>query len=512
VTRLPVLSIITWSPFVAALVIMAAARHRPLLVRGTAVAGAVVPLALSIWLCFAYDRTAAGLQFGEKFALVPSFGISYELALDGMGLVLVLLTAIILFAGVFASWTVKTRGQEFYALLLLLVTGVFGVFVSFDLFVFFLFYEIAVLPMYLLIGIWGSSGEVRPQGIFGWAFNRTGVGTKEYAAMKLTLYLLLGSAFILVGILALYTAAGSSSFSFLALQQAQFSPHLQSWVFLAFYVGFGVLAGIWPLHTWSPDGHASAPTAVSMLHAGVLMKLGAYGVVRLGLGLVPLGAVEWAWLVGAIACINIVYGALSAMAQTDLKYVVAYSSVSHMGIVMLGIATLTEQGLNGAVFQMVAHGIMTGLFFALVGLVYEKAHSRAIFTMGGFGTMMPGIATAFAIGGFSSLGLPATAGFVAEFLTFVGAWGSTNPWWLFPAVIGAFLTSVYVLRVVRQIFWGPPSGDPHFQNLPDARGTEWVALVFLAGVLVLFGVVPWLIVAPIDSATVPLLARMGIAP
>ena len=246
----PVLSVITWSPFVAALVIMAFARHKPLLVRLTATLGAALPLVLSIWLCLAYDQKTAGFQFAEHFALVPSFGIAYNLALDGMGLVLVLLTSIILFAGVFASWTVKTRGQEFYALLLLLVTGVFGVFVSLDLFVFFLFYEIAVLPMYLLIGIWGSSGEVRPQGIFGWAFKRTGVGTKEYAAMKLTLYLLLGSAFILVGILALYTAAGSTSFSFLDLRQAQFSPRLQSWVFLAFYVGFGILAGIWPLHAW----------------------------------------------------------------------------------------------------------------------------------------------------------------------------------------------------------------------------------------------------------------------
>ena len=328
--------------------------------------------------------------------------------------------------------------------------------------------------------------------------------------MKLTLYLLLGSAFILVGILALYTAAGSKSFSFLDLQQVHFSARLQSWVFLAFYVGFGILAGIWPLHTWSPDGHASAPTAVSMLHAGVLMKLGAYGVVRLGLGLTPMGAMEWAWLVGAIACINIVYGALSAMAQTDLKYVVAYSSVSHMGIVMLGVATLTEQGLNGAVFQMVAHGIMTGLFFALVGLVYEKSHSRAIFTMGGFGQMMPGIATAFAVGGFSSLGLPATAGFVAEFLTFVGAWASAHSWWLFPGVIGALLTSIYVLRVVRQIFWGPKSADPHFQDLPDAQGTEWVALVLLMCILVLFGVVPHLLVGPIDTATVPLLTRMSV--
>ena len=422
-----------------------------------------------------------GFQFFEELPLVPTLGISYQLAIDGMSLVLVLLTAIIILAGVFASWTVKTRDQEFYALLLLLVTGVFGVFVSLDLFVFFLFYEIAVLPMYLLIGIWGSSGEVRPQGLFGWAFGRTGVGTKEYAAMKLTLYLLFGSAFILVGMLALYVAAGSSSFSLLALEAVDFDPALQSWVFLAFYIGFGILAAIFPFHTWSPDGHASAPTAVSMLHAGVLMKLGAYGVVRIGMGLLPEATHQWAWLVGTIACINIVYGALSAMAQKDLKYVIAYSSVSHMGIVMLGLATLTEAGLNGAVFQMFAHGIMTGLFFALVGLVYEKAHSREIYKMGGFATMMPGIAAAFTIGGLSSLGLPATAGFVAEFLTFLGAWSSEYSWWLFPAVIGAFLTSLYVLRVVRAIFWGPASADPHFQNLPDAQGPEWVALVHPGG-------------------------------
>jgi NADH-quinone oxidoreductase subunit M len=293
----------------------------------------------------------------------------------------------------------------------------------------------------------------------------------------------------------------------------QFDPTLQTWVFLAFYVGFGILAGIWPLHTWSPDGHASAPTAVSMLHAGVLMKLGAYGVVRLGMGLLPEATVDWAWLVGSIACINIVYGALSAMAQTDLKYVIAYSSVSHMGVVMLGAATLTITGLNGSVFQMFAHGIMTGLFFALVGLVYEKAHSREIFKMGGFATMMPGIATAFTIGGLSSLGLPATAGFVAEFLTFLGTWSSDYRWWLFPAVIGAFLTSIYVLRVVRQIFWGPRSDDPHFQHLPDAIGTEWAALGILVFVLVLFGVAPSLAVAPVDTATVPLLERLvGSAP
>mgnify|MGYP003334837682 CR=1 FL=1 len=214
------------------------------------------------------------------------------------------------------------------------------------------------------------------------------------------------------------------------------------------------------------------------------------------------------WLVGLIACINIVYGALSALSQTDLKYVIAYSSVSHMGVVMLGAATLNVNGLNGSVFQMFAHGIMTGLFFALVGLVYEKTHSREIFKMGGFGTMMPGIATAFTIGGLSSLGLPATAGFIAEFLTFMGAYASAHPWWLFPGVFGAFVTAVYVLRVTKAIFWGDKSADPHFHHLPDAQGTEWAALGILAFTLVLFGVMPSLAIKAIDTSTVPLLNRL----
>ena len=508
--RPPYLSLITWMPFVGALLIMFTARRSPLAVRLIGVVTTGISAALSLYLYVTYDREAAltetGFQFYERVALVPPLGINYELGVDGISLLMVLLTSIIIFAGVFASWTIATRSQEFYALLLALVTGVYGVFVSLDLFVFFLFYELAVLPMYLLIGIWGSSGEIRPRGIFAWAYRETGVGTKEYAAMKLTLYLLFGSAFILVGIFALYVAAGTASFSFLDLSSATFDPMLQRWVFLAFYVGFGILAGIWPLHTWSPDGHASAPTAVSMLHAGVLMKLGAYGVVRLGMGLLPDGAADLAWLVGGIACINVVYGALSAMAQRDLKYVIAYSSVSHMGLVMLGAATLTEAGLNGSVFQRFAHGVMTGLFFALVGLVYEKAHSREIFRMGGFGRVMPGIATAFTVGGLSSIGLPGTSGFVAEILTFMGAWRSEFRWWLVPAVVGTFLTAVYILRVAKQIFWGPPS--PHFHHLEDARGPEWVALVILVGVLVVFGFVPGLALAPVDTATVPLLSRI----
>src|SRR5436190_1758162 len=444
-TGLPVLSLITWAPFVGALLIMFTARHHPLAVRLIAAVTTGVSAVLSLWIYVAYDREAAGFQFYEKLPLVPPLGISYELGVDGISLLMVLLTSVIIVAGVFASWTVAVRSQEFYALLLALVTGVFGVFVSLDLFVFFLFYELAVLPMYLLIGIWGSTGEVRPRGIFAWAYRETGVGTKEYAAMKLTLYLLFGSAFILVGIFALYTSSGIGSFSFLDLE-------------------------------------------------------------RVGMGLLPSGAADLAWLVGMIACINIVYGALSAMAQTDLKYVIAYSSVSHMGIVMLGAATLTEAGLNGSVFQMFAHGVMTGLFFALVGLVYDKAHSREIGKMGGFGAAMPGIATAFTVGGLSSIGLPGTSGFVAEILTFLGAARSDHWWWLFPAIVGTFLTAVYVLRVAKQIFWGPPS--THFHHLEDARGPEWVALVLLVAVLVLFGMAPGLAIAPVDTATTPLLSRI----
>jgi NADH-quinone oxidoreductase subunit M len=519
----PLLAVITALPFLGAVVIMAAGRTRPALVRGAAAAASTLALVLSVYVYVAYDARAGGYQFQERYPLVPPLGIAVELGVDGISVLMVLLTAIIIFAGTFASWTVSERDQEFYALLLTLTSGVFGVFVALDLFVFFLFYELAVLPMYLLIGIWGSSGHVRPQGIFGWALGETGVGTKEYAAMKLTLYLLLGSAFILVGIFVLYFASGTGSFSLLRLEQVTFSPGVQRWVFLALYVGFGILAGIWPLHTWSPDGHASAPTAVSMLHAGVLMKLGAYGVVRVAMGLLPEGTVTWAPLVGTIATINVVYGALSAMAQSDLKYVIAYSSVSHMGLVMLGAATLTEPGLNGSVFQMFAHGVMTGLFFALVGLIYEKSHTREIGRMGGFGRPMPMVAAAFTLGGLSSLGLPGTSGFVAEILTFLGAWQSAHPWWLFPAVAGTLFTAVYVLRVAKRIFWGPygPAADAHGAGgpggagagdhaLPDALGPERVSLVFLSVVILLFGFVPALALSKVGPATVALLDRLGV--
>jgi len=506
--HLPLLLIMVASPFVGALLIMLQPKNAFLRIRWIAVIFTAIPLFIVLYLLFHYDKSLGGFQFMEHYSIVPSLGINLELAIDGISLSLVILTAFIIFSGVFASWTIKERYQEFYVLLLVLVTGVFGVFVSLNLFIFFLFYELAVLPMYLLIGIFGSSKAIPPKGIFARMIRESGVGHKEYAAMKLTLYLLFGSAFILAGFLAAYAASGLGTFSLLELEKFHFSSHFQRIFFLILYVGFGVLAGVWPLHTWSPDGHASAPTAASMLHAGVLMKLGAYGIVRVGMGLFPEAVPFWAPLIGTIATINIVYGAFAAMWQTDLKYVVAYSSVSHMGVVMLGAATLNEVGLNGSVFQMFSHGIMTGLLFALVGLVYEKAHTRDILKMGGFGKRMPGIATFFTIGGLTSLGLPGLSGFVAEFQVFLGAWRSHHRWWLIPAVLGAFITAVYVLRVLKIIFWGPFK-EEDYPHLEDGKGPEWVALTILSGVIILLGFIPFILLKPIDVSVISLLQRIG---
>ena len=301
----------------------------------------------------------------------------------------------------------------------------------------------------------------------------------------------------------------------LELEKATYPETLQMWAFPALWLGFGTLAGVFPFHTWSPDGHAAAPTAVSMLHAGVLMKLGAFGIMRVGMVMLPDGAAWWAEYVAVVAVINIVYGAMSAMSQTDLKYVIAYSSVSHMGIVMLGAATMTQEGWNGAIYQMFAHGLMTGLFFALVGLIYAKAHGREIFKMGGFAQKMPAIAVFFTIACLSSLGMPGLAGFVAELQVFLGAWGSPvevflgawdspfkpGPLWAVAGIFGAWITAIYVLRGARAIFWGPGPDTNRYPDLEDAKGVEWVALLTLAGCLILFGCWPDLILSSIDVAT-----------
>jgi len=501
---IPILSIIVLSPLIGAFLLIIQPEKWHMQIKITALLFSIVSLLGSIFIYIFYDQTAGGFQFIEQIPIVKNLGVSYYLAADGISITLVLLTAIILITGLFASWKMPFRSKEFYILLLLLTTGVFGVFVSFDLFLFFLFYELSVLPMYLLIGIWGTSAKVTPKGIFANAIKMTGLGSKEYGAMKLTLYLLLGSAFILVGFFGLYIFSGLHTFNYTALEEVTLNKGTQNWLLILFYIGFGTLAGVWPIHTWSPDGHAAAPTAVSMMHAGVLMKLGAYGIIRIGMGLLPDAAETLAPLIGTVAVINIVYGAFGAMWQRDLKYVVAYSSVSHMGIVLLGAATLNEMGLNGAIFQMFSHGIMTALLFALVGLIYEKAHSREILKMGGFAKSMPGIATFFLIGALTSLGLPGLSGFVAEILVFLGAWKSPLSWWLIPAVLGAFITAVYVLRVAKWIFFGPKKNST---PLKDAIGYEWIAPTVLSAILIVLGVYPKLLLDPISTSIVEFLGK-----
>jgi NADH-quinone oxidoreductase subunit M len=505
------MSLTIFSPFVAALVLLALPQRAKLLIRLVSLAGALVPCATSVLLLARYDVSVGGFQFISSVPLIPQLGLSWHMGVDGISVPLVFLTALIHLTSVFTSWTLKEREKEFFLFVALLVTGVYGVFISLDLFLFFLFYELAVLPMYVLIGIWGSSMDIPGQGPFRALFAKVGVGLKEYGAMKLTLYLLAGSAFILVAILLVWVEGGrqlgASTFDYVALSKATFHGGLGRTLFLLFYVGFGVLAGIWPFHTWSPDGHAAAPAAGSMLHAGVLMKLGAYGVMRVGFGLLPEATHELAWLVGLVAVINIVYGALGAGWQKDIKYLIAYSSVSHMGIVMLGMATLNEAGLTGSVYQMVAHGIMTALFFTLVNLVYNISHVRDMTKMGGFAHRMPGIGAFFVIAGLSSLGLPGLAGFVAEFLVFLGAWSSAHPWWLVPGVLGALITALYVLRAVRTIFLGPaPEGHV---ELRDARGVEWASFVILSGALVVLGVWPRVILTPLNAGVAEFLTRLG---
>ncbi len=495
---LPILSIIVAAPFVAAVILIFLPRSAGTAVRLTSLAGAVVSLLGSVLLALDYDREALGMQFVEDYPLVESLGIRLTLAADGWSVVLLLLTGIIIVAGVFSSWYIQDRQRDYFVFLLVLVAGVFGVFVAQDLFVFFLFYEIAVLPMYLLIGIWGSTKRVEPGGPFAFVFQRLDVGGREYAAMKLTLMLLAGSALILAGMLALYWEVGT--FNLQAMEAHPYARGLQILVFPALWVGFGSLGGLFPFHTWSPDGHASAPTAVSMLHAGVLMKLGAFGVIRVGMVLLPEGAMYWAWLVGGVAVVNVLYGALSAMSQRDLKYIIAYSSVSHMGIVLLGAATMTVNGWNGAVYQMFAHGIMTGLFFALVGIVYGRSHNRWIPDMGGFVHAMPLTAAFFALAGLSSLGLPGTSGFVAEFLVFIGAWEGAHSWWAIPGILGAFVTAVYVLYAVRTVFYG--EGPPkRYEHLSDAWTMEKVSLWGLGICLIAFGVWPAALLDFIDPIT-----------
>jgi NADH-quinone oxidoreductase subunit M len=486
--RLPLLTLMFCLPLLAVLVLFCIPARRAAAIRIVALCASIASLGLALWLFFSYDREAGGLQFIERVPWLPALGVSYFVAANGINVMLLLLSGIIITAGVLASWDVIHRQKEFFILLLTLTTGVFGVFMAYNLFLFFLFYELAVLPMYLLIGIWGT-------------------GRKEYAAMKLTLYLMAGSALILVGILGLYFASGQRSFDFDALSRTAFDPRFQNVFFPILFLGFAILAALWPFHTWSPDGHSSAPTAVSMLHAGVLMKLGAYGCLLVPMSLLPVGARTWLPLVALLSVVNIVYGSLGAVAQKDLKYIVAYSSVSHMGIVMLGLASMNETALGGAVLQMFSHGIMTGLFFALVGMIYGRTHTRMIDEQGGLAARMPALAAFFVITGLTSLGLPGLSGFPAELAVFLGAFRA-YPVVTVVSATGLVITAFYVLRVVAKMFFGPRSLK-HEAVFTDAKPVELVALTLLMVFILAVGLYPFPFMRLIGSAVAPIAAKLG---
>ncbi|MEA3349418.1 MAG: NADH-quinone oxidoreductase subunit M [Chloroflexota bacterium] len=483
----PFLSIIVFSPVVGALIIAALPKEKHLAIKLVAVVSAFISMVLSIYVFFDYDQAAGGMQFEEQIRWIPSLGISYHLGTDGISLPLLLLTGIIIFCGVLISWEKDVRPKEFFAFLLILVAGVFGVFVSLDLFLLFVFYELAVLPMYLLIGGWG------------WPV------TREYAAMKLTLYLLVGSSIALIGILAIYFEAGLGTFDIMTLSQVGFTPLFQYLFFLPIFVGFGVLAGLWPLHTWSPDGHVAAPTAVSMLHAGVLMKMGAYSALRVGIFILPIGAQKWLPWIVVLTVVNVVYGSMVAFAQKDFKYVIGYSSVSHMGYVAMGLASMTVIGISGASLQMFSHGIMTGLFFAVVGLIYRRTHTRQIPELGGLARKMPFVAITFIIGGMASMGMPGLSGFVAEFQVLAGTWQA------YPAIaaislIGIVITAAYIIKVSYKVFFGSLKSE--YEGISAVSTIEKVALFIMAALLIIVGLYPSILLDVINTGVVPIMMRL----
>jgi len=487
--QFPILTVIVFTPLVMGLVILLMPAERKSVVRWLALAAGAIDLTLAAIAYFSYDMSVGGYQFVQKFTWIPALGVSYHVGVDGMSMPLVLLTGVVIFTGVLISWGIDDRPREFFAFLFVLATGVFGVFVSLDLFMLFFFFEIAVFPMYLLISIWGWQA------------------TREYAAMKLTLYLFIGSVIALVGALAIYYTADLGTFDLLQLEQAGLSTAFQRLWFPFVFFGFAVLGGIFPVHNWSPDGHVAAPTAVSMFHAGVLMKLGAFASLRVGIMLLPEGARFWAPLVLALATVNVIYGAFIASVQTDFKYVIGFSSVSHMGLVLLGFATLNRQGLTGAGLQMFSHGVMTALFFAVVGMVYDRAHTREIPKLGGFLKVMPLVALAFIVGGLVSMGMPGLSGFVAEFPIFLGLW-KVQPVIAIIIALGIVITASYIMRVVRGVFFGkmPQEFEGH---IPSINLFDKVALVLLAGILIVVGVYPAVIAPMVQSGADAVLRVVG---
>ena len=470
-------------------------------VRAVSIVGASALMLLGVYVLMEFlQLRAAGVAdemlFRGDWMWFEPLNIKLALGVDGISVAMLLLSCVIVFAGVFASWNMDPLPREYFMWFWLLSTGVFGFFIAIDLFAMFMFYEVALIPMYLLIGVWGS-------------------GNKNYSAMKLTLMLMGASALLMLGIIGIYfhsAADGNLTMNLLEIAKNNAIPHeWQYFLFPMTFVGFGVLGAMFPFHTWSPDGHASAPTAVSMLHAGVLMKLGGYGCFRIAIYLMPHAANELAWIFLVLTGISVVYGAFSACVQTDLKYINAYSSVSHCGMVLFAILMLNTTAMTGAIMQMLSHGLMTALFFALIGMIYGRTHTRDIRKMGGLMQIMPFLGVGYVIAGLANLGLPGFSGFVAEMTMFVGSFAHTDMFHRVLTVMACtaiVITAVYILRVVGKMLYGPVY-DEHHRELTDAVWHEKFAVVTLIVCVAGLGCFPNFFNEIIYDSFAPIIKALG---
>lgn len=453
------------------------------LARWIALGAALAGLSCAVRAFAGYNLAGEPFQHLSQVPWIPALGISFFTGADGISLAMLLLTGIIAVTGVLFSWNVTHRPKAFFAFYLVIIGGVYGVFQSLDIFLLFVFYEIVIIPKYFLIAGWGSTN-------------------REYGAMKLTIYSVAGSALVLLALVATYVAAGAQSFDLFTLANphaAHFTPSFQTWAFPVMFLGFAVLAGVWPLHTWAPTGHVAAPTAVSMLLAGVVMKLGSYSAMRVAMTLFPQGLDQWRMLFAGLAVAGIVLGALVALAQKDLKYVVGYSSIAHMGFVLLGLMALNPAGLSGSVLQMFSHGIIGGLLFAVVGrMVYDRTHTRDMAELGrmDLAKALPFAAFTFTVASVASMGLPAFSGFVAEFTILLGAW-TAFPALLVPAVIGAIITAAFTLRALQKSFFPTIAAHETPAVLPAITFPEKLGAFILMAATLGVGLFPAVLLQPI---------------
>ncbi len=489
------LTTIIFLPLAGLSIIALMPNPKPRTIKFTALVFTLVSFALSITVFCLFDRSAGAIgriQFEEKLPWIPALNAFYHIGVDGISLPLVVLTTFLGFLAVLVSWSVELRPRQYFIWLLLLETSILGVFCSLDLVLFFIFWELELVPMYFLISIWGS-------------------GRKEYSAIKYVIYTLVGSAFLLAGILSIYFTTGSLNMMELAALALVKPAVPLAAMFFFLLVGFAIKLPVVPLHTWLPDAHTDAPTAASVILAGVLLKMGGYGMIRLCVALFPEVALHYAPVLVALAVISVLYGAAVTLRQKDLKRLIAYSSVSHMGYVLLGIFALSQISLTGATLQMFSHGIITGLLFAMVGLVYDKAHERNLDNLGGLARQMPVIAVVFSIAGLASLGLPGTSGFAAEFITFVGSYCSVSVEGIrLYTVIGVFgivLTAGYILWMLQRVFYGPPLEK--FNGVPDANNVDKVCIFCFVAAIMLVGIYPAILTDIIKLGIEPIAKLVG---